>query len=245
MIISPYRLLSVAAIAVPMIGLGSFAARADDYVFNSNAGATANPITFSVGGGTGTLTGWEFSPILGYFPWNLYQKNLGGDEVGIGIAGGIDNEISNQCNGVNGCYGLVMIDLGASGSTLRNYAAAGQLSLSFDSVQSPDAGGVYYETTAPQSQGLSWSGPNLSNQNLSITTNQDSGQNPLTVQTTDEYLYITTTLNEEHQYSILLHDIETPNVNVGRGDPVPEPASFAMLGVGLLGIGFVRQRRRA
>ncbi len=175
-------------------------AHADSIVFTSNAGSTASPMTFSVGGGTGTLSGYAYTPIFSGFSYasmNLYQKNTGADEMGIGIAGDFDNEISNM-GGTNGrAYGVVVVDLGAAGSVLRTDAANGTLGLSFNSVTAPDAGGVYYSTFAPTgSFGVDLA---TATANLDISTAQDNGANPLFVHTTDEFLYISTDINNANQ----------------------------------------------
>ena len=75
-------------------------AHADSIAFTSNAGSTASPLSFTVGGGTGSLSGYEYSAVhisgFTYTSQMLYQKNTGADEMGIGINGDLDNEISNS-----------------------------------------------------------------------------------------------------------------------------------------------------
>ncbi len=192
-------LLAGAFMAAASVGI----ARADSITFTSNAGATNNPLSFTVGGGTGNLTGWEYTP-------NNYvlDRDAIPEESRAATRSALaSTAISTTRSAITGAadmaappFGVIVIDLGASGA-LRTDAANGTLGLSFNSVQSPDAGGVYYESSAPSNFFGTYFGPDLKHSTADLTINsaQDNGANPLFAHTNDEFLYITTDINNANQ----------------------------------------------
>jgi hypothetical protein len=187
------------------------AASAQTFDFGSPANTNVGPDeTFTSGPYTVTASGYS-APFVDA---DIYVKNLGGDEVGLGLAGTTQNEIPGP--------GTAFIQLDVS----QLLAVASGATFSMDSTTAGEQWAVYGSNTDAAGLGVL------------VNFGNTEGTAPLNGWGTYNYYnFYSLGTNGQTFGNVLLSSFAvTPNV--------PEPATWAMMLVGFGGIGFAMRRNR-
>jgi PEP-CTERM motif len=184
------------------------------------SGGTTHTFTSDVGGFQITAKGFTSNTLV--TPTDLFLKNGGGDEVGLGITAGTDHEII-------GNY-VVVIDWGAT-----VFGAATAWSIEFGSTtegekwkvlgSSTGAAGSF-TTTVLQAVGMS-----------------DEGLHNISGAIPFRYFEILST-STMGGGNVLLSELNATGGILNQTSAVPEPSTWAMLLLGFVGLAFAFRNRR-
>jgi hypothetical protein len=195
---------------------------------NDLNGTTETVTALPVNVGVPSIGVTAFATNTGTGNHDLYLKTGSGDETGLGLNNDptLDHEISatKQGNHYNS-NGFIQLDIsGLTVPPLVNFA----LSFQMDSTTSPDVWGVCLTDTAGQDTSCGQTHTGSDESLTSFSIQEDVTGHPY------HYLDVYAVSG-----NVLLTEVDA-TVNV---DPVPEPTSLAILGVGLLGLTCLRRRR--
>jgi hypothetical protein len=175
----------------------------------------ANSHTYSANGLSLTAFGFEhnFSATPASF---LFSKNAGPGEMGLGLAGGIDNEISNLCST---CTSFISLNIGG---LLASAAAKGvdvlSVTLNIDSITGIDA---YHVRGGPANN-------TLGNITYVAASTSPTFDVPISGPTARPFVNIATSTTGTNGQSILLESVTVTTT------PEPSSAGLLLIGFGAL-----------
>jgi hypothetical protein len=153
---------------------------------------------------------------------NLFRKNSGGDENGVGIAS--DPTHNDEIWGTT----LIRIDLGGTNKYTN-------LSFTMGSTTGTERWEVWGSDSATAS------GTGLNGFNVITSGTSDGSSNSL-ASTYEYYFFGLAPTDTQHGDNVLLASLTGTPTNLTS--PVPEPSTWAMLILGFFGIGFVAYRQK-
>lgn len=202
------RKLALAVLGVSMFSVVPALADSLDFTFTSTLGNLGSSTTLTNGGVSLTVSGYSAPGIS----TDLFSKNGGTNEIGLGIANGTDREITGT--------DFIQLDLQP---ILSNHPSS--VSLVMSSIQGSDNYDVWGSNRAGQPSTLL-----LSDQTKSTFTLSDLGQ----------FRYIS--ISSPGDSTVLLNAVNVAaGSGTGSDTPTgtPEPGSAGMLLLGLVGMGIL------
>jgi hypothetical protein len=169
----------------------------------------------------------------------LYQKNDGGAEVGLGLAGETDHEIGWDGPNSDFVVGLDVSSLFKLGAT--------SMTLSFGSVQPGEAYAIFGYGSSPFGGSVMLSGHLVDGQlvgNDGSTTAQVFSST-IDLNASDEFLVFTSPCSAAAPGSPLDCGSNVTLGSLTSSAPTPEPGTLALFMTGLLALGFCMRRRLA
>jgi hypothetical protein len=195
-----------------------FADQTFTFGFTSPLGNLGPSHTYTSGGLSLTASGWARA----FFPNNLFAKSHGADEVGLGLLGGIDNEISNLPVHAPVGTAFVQLNIASMLAGLGGRHLLG-LSISMDSITERDGYSVLGGVPGSGLGDISFVHGSMSpNFTVPISNFLPSGTCGLAGATPCTFINITAGGNGQ---SVLLDNVQVVTT--------PEPSSAGLLLIGL------------
>ncbi len=218
----------------------------------SASGAVGSALTIPQAfSGPGTPPAVSFNPIgAGSFTGTRGDAAIGAGSASTGgvavsnVAEGFGTGVGNSTG--NNSASITFSVTGTGKAVLVNFTDLAQLIASTASATGESANATiansFTLTPAGSTTAIATFTPANLNQHLSSSSGVPS---TASFDNTSFYTFTTPVLTVGTTYNISLSSASIANIEPGTTTPVPEPATLGLLGVGLLGLGFVSRRKRA